>query len=247
MQRYFVQAFDGDTVTLAGNDARHISRVMRMAAGDSIICSDGSRTARCKLQEITNEKVSANIVEWMHESQELPVSVTIAQGLPKADKLDYIVQKGTELGAAGFLPFAAERSIVKWTKEKSEKRVARLEKIAKEAAEQSHRQTIPSIYPPVTFDDLLQKGEQYQLKIVAYEEEAKNKEDNDLPNVLKTISHGQSILFVVGPEGGFSKEEIEQLKEHHFHICGLGPRILRTETASLYFLAVVSYETELMR
>lgn len=248
MQRYFVkaQSFQKERVKIDGEDAHHITRVMRMETGNKVICSDGERTALCELEEVTNDRVVGKILEWLVESSELPNSVTIAQGMPKADKLDFIVQKGTELGASNFLPFVAERSVVKWPKEKTQKKVARLERIAKEAAEQSHRQKIPVIEGPISFYQLVEQSSGYDIRIVAYEEEAKKK-SSLLANVLSETKPGQSILLVIGPEGGLSEKEIHLLRENNFHICGLGPRILRTETASLYLLSTISYETELMR
>lgn len=249
VQRYFVNraAFQDGFVHLTGDDVHHITRVMRMTVGDEIICANGKQTARCILEKITTDEVVAKVVDWVEEYSELPHDVTIAQGMPKGDKLELIIQKGTELGAAHFIPFYSSRSIVKWTGEKATKKVTRLEKIAKEAAEQAHRQIVPTISTPVSFDSLLELSVNYEMKIVAYEEEARNSKTNELPYVLQSLKAEQSILFVVGPEGGFSTDEMMKLREWDFHVCGLGPRILRTETASLYFLAALSYETELMR
>ena len=248
MQRYFVNrdAFKDGFVHLSGEEAHHIARVMRMAVGDEIICASNGQSALCKIAKITHSAVQASVVKWLSENHELPHEVTIAQGMPKGDKLEIVVQKGTELGAKHFLPFYASRSLVKWTKEKAEKKVSRLQKIAKEAAEQSHRQMIPSVSLPVSFESLLKLSSGYHLKIVAYEEEARNNKDG-LPLLFRSLSKVQSILFVSGPEGGFTTEEIDQLRKHDFYVCGLGPRILRTETAPQYFLAALSYETELKR
>lgn len=249
VQRYFVNsaAFQDGFVHLTGDDAHHISRVMRMTVGDEIICANGKQTALCKLEKITTDSVVAKIVDWIEECSEFPHNVTIAQGMPKGDKLELIVQKGTELGAMHFLPFVSSRSIVKWTSEKAMKKVTRLEKISKEAAEQAHRQIVPTISTPIPFDSLLELSGNYQLKIVAYEEEARNNKKGELPRLLQSLKAEQSILFAVGPEGGFTANEIMKLRENDFHVCGLGPRILRTETASLYFLSALSYETELKR
>lgn len=248
MQRYFVEAeaFKENSVEISGDDAHHIVRVMRMAVGDEIICVSHYRSALCRIEIMSPNKVQAKIETWLEEEVELDHDVTIAQGMPKGDKLELVVQKGTELGAKHFLPFYTARSVVKWANEKASKKTSRLQKIAKEAAEQSHRQRVPTVSLPITFKSLLESSDEYELKIVAYEEEARNNK-NELPYLLQSLEVGQSILFVVGPEGGFTTEEITQLREHHFHVCGLGPRILRTETASLYFLAALSYETELKR
>ncbi|RBW70646.1 16S rRNA (uracil(1498)-N(3))-methyltransferase [Bacillus taeanensis] len=248
MQRYFVpkENMTDTKVTITGEDVKHIARVMRMKIGDMIICSNSIQAARCKLEEITDNEVTANIVEWIEEQKELPVAVTIAQGLPKGDKLDYIIQKGTELGANSFWPFAAARSVVKWNAQKGQKKIERLEKIAKEAAEQSHRTQVPTVQLPTSFQDLLKESSHYDIKLIAYEESAKTGEKKNLAKTLNTVQSGQTILLVIGPEGGLSEHEVMALEEQGFVSCGLGPRILRTETAALYFLAAVSYHTELM-
>lgn len=248
MQRYFIDSdrFQKQHVYLDGDEVHHITNVMRMTVGDQIIIVSDNRSALCQIEEIADKSVTASIIQWLDECSELPNHVTIAQGMPKGDKLELIVQKGTELGAAAFLPFYSSRSIVKWAEDKAKKKVTRLSKIAKEAAEQSHRQSIPTVATPVSFDILCTQSKNFDLKIVAYEE-ANQAEKHTLPELIHKLKKDQSILFVVGPEGGFTNEEIEQLKNHDFHVCGLGPRILRTETAALYFLSVLSYETELMR
>ena len=121
-----------------------------MQVGDQIICVNSQgQTAVCEIAEITDEYVAADVVEWKEETSELPIFVTIASGLPKGDKLEWVIQKGTELGAHEFVPFAAARSIVKWDEKKSAKKVERWQKIAKEAAEQSHRSFCPEVVSPI--------------------------------------------------------------------------------------------------
>lgn len=249
MQRYFVknhQITEGK-IKISGDDAHHISRVMRMKPGEAIICcSEDGQVARSEIQEITDDLCLVRIVEWIDENKELPVFVTIAQGLPKGDKLELIVQKGTELGASCFLPFFASRSIVKWDEKKGRKKVERLEKIAKEAAEQSHRTIVPEIKNPVDFKSLLKESGNYTYKIVAYEEDAKQGEKSNLSAILSKLTRNDSLLAVIGPEGGLTEEEVSELRKNDFITCSLGQRILRTETAPLYLLAAVSYHTELL-
>lgn len=249
MQRYFVknQQISENNIKITDEDAHHISRVMRMEPGETIICcSEAGEVARCEIQEITDDLCLVSIVEWIDENKELPVFVTIAQGLPKGDKLELIVQKGTELGASCFLPFFASRSIVKWDEKKGRKKVERLEKIAKEAAEQSHRTRVPEIKNPMDLKTLLKESSRYTYKIVAYEEDAKIGEKRNLASILSKLTINDSLLAVIGPEGGFTEEEISTLRENGFITCSLGQRILRTETAPLYLLAAVSYQTELL-
>ena len=250
MQRYFLNEtnFKDDGVTITGNDFHHIARVMRMEIGEQILAvKQGSKTAVVKIEEITNDAVIGSIIEWKNEEKELPVKVTIASGLPKGDKLEWIVQKGTELGSAEFIPFIAARSVVKWDSKKVEKKLERLRKIAKEAAEQSHRTSVPEITEPMTADRLAGYAEKFDHKLVAFEEEAKRGETSVLASVLNDVKAGQSILFVFGPEGGIADKEMQKLSDAGFVACGLGPRILRTETAPLYALSAVSYHVELLR
>jgi 16S rRNA (uracil1498-N3)-methyltransferase len=248
MQRYFVpqDQWTNDRVIVTGEDAKHISKVMRMKEGDSIICSNNAgRSSVCEIHSQSSDQVETLITTEIESDSELPVRVTIAQGLPKADKLEYIIQKGTELGAADFFPFSAERSIVKWDDKKASKKKDRLEKIAKEAAEQAHRNKIPKIMNPGKFSDLLKIAEEYKIKIAAYEEEAKQLESSKFASALSALEKGDSILCVIGPEGGISDQEAKVLADHGFELCGLGPRILRTETAPMYILSAISYHFEL--
>lgn len=249
MQRYFVKEPASDNAFILNEDDRHhIIKVMRMNFGDEIICVDPSgKSAVCKIAEITDDQVMANIVQWKEETSELPVHVTIASGLPKGDKLEWIIQKGTEMGAREFVPFAAARSVVKWEEKKAAKKVERWQKIAKEAAEQAHRNHVPEVVNPMNLKLLLEKSKHYVHKLVAFEEESRNGELSVFSSTLKTMKEGESLLMVFGPEGGLADSEISLLKENDFLICGLGPRILRTETAPLYALAAISYHFELLR
>jgi len=250
MQRYFVQnhQIEEPFVFIDGDDFYHITRVMRMEIGDSfIIVLPNGRSALCQITNISNENVQVSIVKWEDEKKELPISVSIASGLPKGDKFEFIIQKGTELGAQGFIPFMATRSIVKWDEKKIDKRIERWTKIAKEAAEQSHRTFIPSIKKPLSIDELIEISKDFSHKAVAYEEEAKAGEVSQFSKLLTSMETGDSLLFVFGPEGGLTEIEISMLKEHGFYICGLSPRIMRAETAPLYVLSAVSYHFELSR
>ncbi|QCJ43520.1 16S rRNA (uracil(1498)-N(3))-methyltransferase [Bacillus sp. S3] len=249
MQRYFVNKHANDDRFFINNEDRHhIVKVMRMQMGDQIICVDPEgKQAICKLAEITDESVVADVVQWKDEVSELPISITIASGLPKGDKLEWIIQKGTELGAHQFLPFAASRSVVKWDEKKAAKKIERWQKIAKEAAEQSHRAFMPEIISPMSFKAMLAKSKDFDYKLAAFEEESRNGETSVFSSVLKKMKKGHSLLLVFGPEGGLADEEVQLLRDHGFGLCGLGPRILRTETAPLYALAAISYHFELLR
>jgi 16S rRNA (uracil1498-N3)-methyltransferase len=248
LQRYFVKkSANNHRFFIEGEDFHHIVKVMRMKLADHIICVDPQgKPAICEIAEITDEYVAAEVVEWKEETSELPIRITIASGLPKGDKLEWVIQKGTELGAYEFVPFTAARSIVKWDEKKAAKKVERWQKIAKEAAEQSHRAFCPEVVSSMDFNQLLRKSNDYNYKLAAYEEESRNGESSIFAATLKKIKKGESLLLLFGPEGGLSSEEITRLKKEGFNLCGLGPRILRTETAPLYTLAAISYHFELL-
>lgn len=246
MQRYFIeQAFDGKSATLAGDSAKHIAKVMRMTAGDEIIVVSNGEAHICVITHvdtaITVEQTGRTV-----PSPEMPVQVTIACGLPKGDKLELITQKGTELGMFSLLPFKAERSIVKWDDKKGEKKTERLQKIALEAAEQSHRTHVPVVENPVSFKELLAKVNDYDAVFIADEEDAKLAERTKFAEKLKNVydKESKSILCIFGPEGGIARSESEQLIQAGAQTMSLGPRILRAETAPLYALAAISYEFE---
>jgi 16S rRNA (uracil1498-N3)-methyltransferase len=248
MQRYFVpnSQFNENGITIIGEDAHHIVRVMRMNTGNRIFCcNEEGKTSISEITNITNDEVHLRVVEWLEETKELPIQVAIASGLPKGDKLELIIQKATELGAHKFVPFNAARSIVKWDDKKGDKKLERWKKIAKEAAEQSHRSIVPTITKPFSFESLIQDSKNFDYKIVAYEEEAKAGEKSHFASLLSKMETGQSLLVVFGPEGGLTEKEVQKLMDNGFLACGLGPRILRTETAPFYVLSAISYHFEL--
>ncbi|MGV4319619.1 16S rRNA (uracil(1498)-N(3))-methyltransferase [Bacillus mojavensis] len=253
MQRYFIeltkqQMEEAPAISITGEDVHHIVNVMRMNEGDQIICcSQDGFEAKCELQSVSKEKVSCLMIEWTNENRELPIKVYIASGLPKGDKLEWIIQKGTELGAHAFIPLQAARSVVKLDDKKAKKKRERWTKIAKEAAEQSYRNEVPQVLDIHSFQQLLDKVHNFDKCVVAYEESSKQGETSSFSAVVSSLPKGSSLLIVFGPEGGLTEAEVERLTAKNAVPCGLGPRILRTETAPLYALSAISYHTELLR
>lgn len=249
MQRYFLkQPYEPqEFYSIEGENYHHIVRVMRMAVGNQnyLVFSDGIAIL-AEIITITETTVELKEISKEQMEKELPVQVTIACGLPKGDKLDWIVQKGTELGACQFIGFPAENSVVKWDHKKRETKVKRLQKIATEAAEQAHRQLVPKVHILEKEQILVDNFNQYNQVIVAYEESAKQGERGNFVQVLSTLQTGNNILVIVGPEGGFSTAEINEFQNAGSVLCGLGPRILRAETAPLYVLSAISYQLELV-
>ncbi|WLV23606.1 16S rRNA (uracil(1498)-N(3))-methyltransferase [Aciduricibacillus chroicocephali] len=250
MQRYFVpeSSWSGDKVIVKGNDARHISRVMRMKPGDKVFCNhpDG-RAALCMILTLRDTFIELLVEQWMEQSAEMPVHVTIAQAIPKGDKFELVLQKGTELGAGAFIPFQADRSVAVWDEKKIDKKQPRFDKIVKEASEQSHRNHVPAVEPPVSSTQLAELSKEYDIAAFAYEEEARSEVHHSFAKVLHETRPGMRMLICIGPEGGYSDREVELFKEAGMKPVRLGPRILRTETAALYALAGISYHLEELR
>ncbi|GGG56149.1 RsmE family RNA methyltransferase [Paenibacillus radicis (ex Gao et al. 2016)] len=253
MQRYFVAAeqFDGSGVRLLGEDAFHAVRVMRMKEDQKFIVSDGqTRVALAAVVEASATEVTARIVEELPMDSEPAWSVTIAQSLPKGDKMELVIQKGTEIGAYSFAPFQSERMIVQYDGKKEAKRLERWSKIAKEAAEQSHRCRVPAIEAVRSWRELIDSISNYDLTLFCYEREGDGAEGKGVRDALlewKQASGGQlpaepKLLIVVGPEGGFTEAEANGAETAGAVIVGLGKRILRTETAGIVGLTCLLYE-----
>ncbi|MBC1419029.1 16S rRNA (uracil(1498)-N(3))-methyltransferase [Listeria fleischmannii] len=248
MQRYFTneKLILFEPFFISGDDFHHMSRVMRMKSGEKVYIVDQEENAFiAEVIEIGESAVKLRPQESIEKSPELPVQITIASGLPKGDKLDLIVQKATELGAFSFLPFPAERSISRWETKKVRKKIERLEKIAKEAAEQSHRTHIPTITFCESFAALMNRFAEFDYVLLAYEESARSNETKTLVATFEKMKPGEKLLVIFGPEGGVSDKEVTLLTQANVLFAGLGSRILRTETAPLYFLAAASYFFEL--
>lgn len=245
MQRYFINttALRGNQISIIGQDFHHIKNVMRMKVGDQVlVCTEEEKTYLVSITTFTNTEVLLTIISEKIDHVELPVDVTIAQGLVRREKMEEVIKKISELGAYGYLPIMMERSIVKM-KENDVQKTQRYQMIAKEASEQSHRTKIMKIMEPISFAKLLNLIDEQDLCFVAYEEQGRAKDRSLKQNLVEF--KGKSILVIIGPEGGFSPSEIKQLQKTKAKFIGLGPRILRTETAPLYIMSVISYQYEL--
>ncbi|MFZ2460001.1 16S rRNA (uracil(1498)-N(3))-methyltransferase [Streptococcus parasuis] len=248
MQQYFVngRAPQGIFQIKDKDTAKHMFSVMRLQADDQtvLVFDDGiKRLARV----VDSQSKSVEIIEELADNVELPVSVTIAMGFPKGDKLEFVAQKATELGMIALWAFPADWSVVKWDGKKLGKKAEKLEKIAQGAAEQSKRNRIPAIRLFEKKTDFLAQLTGFDQIILAYEEAAKEGEQANLVKALSGLETGQSVLVIVGPEGGVSPEEVAAFEGAGAVKTGLGPRILRAETAPLYALSAISYATELLR
>lgn len=247
MQRYFLNntQFQGDGAIITGDDAHHMSRVMRMEPGDQIIvCNEDKACHFATIKQMNGQEIEVTLDSVIEAQTELPIEVTIAHGLPKGDKFEWVIQKATECGATNFMPVSMERCVVKLDAKKEVKKVERWNKIAKEAAEQSHRQVVPKVHSVHTFKAFLEQSKHYDVCLFAYEETAKQGELAQLKQTLENIKPGATLLLLVGPEGGVGEKEVDLLIQHGFKPCALGPRILRTETAPIYALSAISFALE---
>lgn len=247
MQRYFLnknadlnQRFFIDDK----EDVHHIVNVMRMSVDDLIIVNFNNATYKSKICNIT-QTIEIETIEWMLMSTEMPVDITVCSGLIKADKYEWMIQKATELGATSFIATQMDRSMVKLTEAKSDKKVARWQKIVKEAAEQSYRQIIPKVKYVSNLNHVYDMISEYDYVLLAYEETAKEGGNSQFKQIIKNLKNASRILLIFGPEGGFSEDEIQTFEEKATRVS-LGPRILRAETAPLYALSAISYEIDLM-
>jgi len=223
-------------VGLDVDDVHHIAIVLRMKAGEELLLCDGQGTEySATITAISRTELKAEIIS-IAQREIIGPRITLGQGLPKSDKMDLIVQKATELGAANIIPLVTERTIVKIRDE--EKKIARWQKIAREAAMQSNRPDIPQVNPIQPFPDFLMTRAPGPLTLLLFpwEESAE-----PIKNVFKQSPNPSNIIVLIGPEGGFSLAEAEQAKSRGFHPVSLGRNILRTETASLAVLSIITY------
>lgn len=243
MQRYFINSNQivDNKVYISGDDHHHIFKVMRMKISDKIIVCDENNSYLCRINNINNNEVICNIIEILHENKELPVKVSIAHGVVRREKMEEVIDKITQGGASFYIPVAMERSNVKFNDEKLERKMERMNKIAKESSEQSHRTKKLIVNQPITFKNLINLKSEYDLCLYAYEITS---QDKSLKEILTTYKY-QSILVLVGPEGGISDKEVIELNKAGFIPVSLGPRILRTEVAPTYIMNAISYQWEL--
>ena len=249
MQRYFVKnsQIKNDEIEITNSDVHHITTVMRGQIGDEILlCSDCGVTYFSQIIELNKTAVRLKLIGEKEENSEMPVHVVVAQGLAKSDKLEMVVQKITECGAVGFIPTVMKRSVVKVDSKKIDKKLERWQKIALEAARQSHRQVVPEIYNLATFDEVTKMAKDYDLCFFGYEAHT-SEVASGLKDVIASLKPGMKVLALIGPEGGIDPDEVIKLVAAGFIMVGLGPRIMRTETAPVYMMAALSYGIEIER
>ena len=246
MQRFFVEPHQIDEeahqIHITGSDVNHISNVLRMKTGEELWISDGSKYEyRCTIESFEPDEVLLHIVYSQEPEYELPCRIYLFQGLPKADKMELIIQKAVELGAYEIITVETKRCVVKLDVRKSAKKTARWQQIAESAAKQSKRMLIPNVHEVLTFREALKYAESMDVRLVPYELARGMQETKE---ILAGIEPGQSVGIFIGPEGGFEEKEIEAAIEGGAKPITLGRRILRTETAGLAILSVLMFQLE---
>ena len=236
MQRYFADIDEKYFVHLNKDDEHHVLHVMRMKKGDEIEVVSNQKVFLCRLDE-TNP-LTISMVHEIATDVEISEDVTLLFALTKGDKIDLVLQKATELGVKKVALIASERTVVKYDEKDLEKKCLRFKKIMKEASEQSHRLIVPEFLGVFNLKNL-PKEVFSDINYVAYEKDA-----SDANNSFKGLSKGKSVSILIGPEGGFSEQEIENVTKLGFIRTSLGKRILRAETAAIYALSVLGYLLE---
>ncbi len=243
MHKFFVETeqINNNKIKIVNEDYNHIANVLRMKNGDSVLITNkkSQETFNCKIEKITANEVICNIINVENKNVEMNVNVDIFQGLPKADKMEYIIQKCVEIGVHKIIPVNMKYCIAKIKDE--EKKNIRWNKIAEVAAKQCKRNVIPKIEKSININQLCCELKNYDLVILAYE----NEENITIKTVLKENKNAKNIAVIVGPEGGLSADEVLMLKDEGAKVVSLGNRILRTETAPIAALSMILYEYEL--
>lgn len=246
MQRFFVEPHQIDEVAhqihIAGTDVNHISNVLRMKQGEEVWISDGGKKEyRCAIEAFSLDEVLLHIIYAQEPDYELPSRIYLFQGLPKADKMELIIQKAVELGAYEVIPVETKRCVVKLDGKKAAKKVDRWQQIAESAAKQSKRMLIPNVHEVISFKEALKYAQSMDIRLIPYE---LTKGMQETKEILAAIETGQSIGIFIGPEGGFEEKEVAAAIEEGAKPITLGRRILRTETAGLAILSVLMFQLE---
>ena len=244
MYHFFVPAenISEKQVVVTGGDVNHIKNVLRMKPGEKFVANDGNGASYCcSIREFSGDCVIADIEKGQLKNTELPVRLVLFQGLPKADKMELIIQKAVELGAAEIVPVEMARCVVRLDEKKKKNKIARWQSIAESAAKQSGRTVIPEVKSVMAFGEALKYSESLDMLLVPYECADSVK---ILRNKIDELKGGMSAGIFIGPEGGYEEKEIEKAKEHGGEIVSLGKRILRTETAAIAALSICMFNIE---
>ena len=246
MHHFFVrpEQISGKEAYIEGPDWNHAANVLRVRPGEQVLLSAGEDwDYLCTVREVdrAGQRVLLSVLEENRDTRELPVKISLYQGLPKSDKMELIIQKAVELGAARVIPVETARCVVKLDRKKAESKRSRWQAISESAAKQSGRSVIPEVAMPMPFAAALKEAADSDIRLIPYE----NAEGMERTRkILESVQPGQKIAVFIGPEGGFEETEIRQAEEAGFEAVTLGKRILRTETAGFVVLSLLMAQTE---
>lgn len=245
MYQFFVEPhqISDKIVRIEGQDVNHIKNVLRMKIGEELSVSNGvdGKEYRCGIVAMDEECITCELRFIKEDGVELPSEVYLFQGLPKADKMELIIQKAVELGVHTVVPVATKRCVVKLDDKKAKSKILRWQGIAEAAAKQSKRRIVPEVKDVMSFKEALSFVKDFEVKLIPYElaeDMSKTKE------IISALQSGQKIAIFIGPEGGFEEAEVTAAMENSVEPITLGKRILRTETAGFTVLSWVMYQLE---
>ena len=245
MYQFFVEQsqIQGTKVIITGKDVNHIKNVLRMQPGEEIAVSNGEdgKEYRCGIEELYEDEIVCSLRFVKEDGVELPSKIYLFQGLPKADKMELIVQKAVELGVYEIIPTATKRAVVKLDEKKAKSKIARWQTISEAAAKQSKRRIVPQIHSVMSFKEAVKYAKDMQVKVIPYELAEGMEKTREL---IGNVKPGQDIAVFIGPEGGFDESEIQEALEQGIVPITLGKRILRTETAGFTVLSWIMYQLE---
>ncbi len=245
MYQFFVEPcqIQGNRIVITGKDVNHIKNVLRMKPGEEIAVSNGTdgKEYRCGIEEIFDDEVVCSLRFIKEDALELPSKVYLFQGLPKADKMELIIQKAVELGVYQVIPVASKRAVVKLDEKKAKSKIERWQGIAEAAAKQSKRGIIPQIGPVMTMKQAVEFSKCAKVRLIPYELAEGMLKTKEIIDGLKP---GEDVAIFIGPEGGFEEEEVRMASESGIEPITLGKRILRTETAGMTVLSWIMYRLE---
>lgn len=245
MYQFFVEPsqIQGNRIVITGKDVNHIKNVLRMKAGEEIAVSNGidGKEYRCGIESFTEDEVICGLRFIKEDGVELPSKIYLFQGLPKADKMELIIQKAVELGAYEVIPVAAKRCVVRLDEKKAAGKISRWQGIAEAAAKQSKRAVIPKVHSVLSMKEAVAYAQDMDVKLIPYELAEGMQHTKQM---IEAVKAGQSVAVFIGPEGGFEENEILMAKEAGIEPVTLGRRILRTETAGFTVISWLMYQLE---
>lgn len=245
MYQFFVEPsqIQGNRIIITGKDVNHIKNVLRMRIGEEISVSNGidGKDYRCGIEELLEEEIICSLRFIREDGIELASKVYLFQGLPKADKMELIIQKAVELGVYAVIPVSCKRAVVKLDEKKAKSKIARWQQIAEAAAKQSKRSIIPEVKAVMSMKEAVAFAAKCQVKIIPYELAEGMEKTKEIIDSLKP---GEDVAIFIGPEGGFEESEVQLATESGILPITLGKRILRTETAGMTVLSWIMYQLE---